>query len=243
MSFDVCIPVGPNDEDILGKCVESIRKFVIGVRTIYIVSSRPIDISGAFVFHESLFPFTKDDVKAKVLEKRTGWYLQQLIKLYALFILPECLPNCLIVDADTIFFKRVRFLDKGKFLFDKNHEVHPPYFAHMKRLHPSFESAFRKTSGIVNMMILNKDILAELFQKVEEYHKQEFWKVFLDQVGPNEFSGASEYEIYFHYIHKFHQNQVIFRPLRYDNFGQRSKIEGGDFHYINFHYHVQKRNK
>jgi hypothetical protein len=29
--------------------------------------------------------------------------------------------------------------------------------------------------------------------------------------------------------------------LRYDNFGQRAKIEGGDFHYKNFHHHTQKK--
>jgi hypothetical protein len=147
----------------------------------------------------------------------------------------------LIVDADVIFFKRVKFLDNGKFLFDKNHETHLPYFAHIKRLHPSFGPAFRNTSGIVNVMIVNKEILRELFQKVEDYHKQEFWNVFLDQVAPNEFSGASEYEIYFHYINKFHPNKVILRPLRYSNFGLRSKLEGGDWHYITYHHHVQKR--
>jgi hypothetical protein len=241
MSFDVCIPLGPNDEDIIGKCVESVRKFVIGVKTIYVISSRPVDVSGAIVLQESLFPFSKEDVKAKVVEKRIGWYLQQLIKLYAPFVIPDCLPNCLIVDADVIFFKRVKFLDNGKFLFDKNHETHPPYFAHIKRLHPSFGPAFRNTSGIVNVMIVNKEILRELFQKVEDHHKQEFWNVFLDQVAPNEFSGASEYEIYFHYINKFHANKVILRPLRYSNFGLRSKIEGGDWHYVTYHHHVQKR--
>lgn len=241
MPFDVLIPLGPNDEEIIERCVESVRTNILGVRNIYIVSSRPIQVKGATqVFDESIFPFTKEEIGKIVLEKRAGWYLQQLIKLYGPLLIPGCLPDCLIVDADVIFFQRVKFIDGTKYLFDKNNETHPPYFAHMKRLHPSFLSAYPRTSGIVNVMIYNQAILKELFHLVEQYHKKEFWKVFLEQVAPNEFSGASEYEIYFHYICRVHKQRVLLRPLRYSNFGLRSKIEPGDWHYVTYHHHFQK---
>lgn len=244
MSFDVLIPLGPNDEDIVEKCVASVRRFVVGVRKIYIVTSRPIDVSGATVFEESMFPFSKADVAKQVRDIRVGWYLQQLLKLYGPLLIPDCLPDCLIVDADVIFFKRVKFKDGNKYLFDKNHETHPPYFAHMERLHPSFLPAYPRTSGIVNVMIFNKDILKDIFAKVEEFHKKDFWVVFLEQVGLNEFSGASEYELYFHYITRVHPNRVTLRPLRYDNFGLRSNIQAGDWHYVTYHHHYQnKKNK
>lgn len=242
MSLDVLIPLGPDDEDIIEKCVESVRKFILGVRNIYIVASRPIKIEGAtHIFEESIFPFSKDDVLKHVQPKRVGWYLQQLIKLYGPLIIPDCLSDCLIVDADVIFFKRVKFKDGTKYLMDKNNETHPPYFAHMKRLHPSFLPAYHRTSGIVNVMIYNKDILKEIFAKVEEFHKKDFWKVFLEQVAPNEFSGASEYELYFHYICRVYPNRIILRPLRYNNFGLRSNIQTGDWHYVTYHHHYQNK--
>jgi hypothetical protein len=243
MPIDVLIPLGSNDEDIIERCVESVRTYILGVRNIYIVSSRPLQIKGATqVLDESIFPFTKEEIGKIVLEKRAGWYLQQLIKLYGPLLIQGCLPNCLIVDADVIFFKKLRFMDGSKYLFDKNHETHSPYFSHMKRLHPSFLPAFRTTSGIVNVMIYNQEILKEIFKLVEEHHKEVFWKAFLKQVGPNEFSGASEYEIYFHYINRVHPKKVKLRALQYYNFGQRTKIEGGDWDYVTYHYHLQKNN-
>lgn len=242
MSLDIVIPLGPNDEDIIGKCVASLRTYIVGLRNLYIVSSRPIDVSGATqVFDESIFPFTKDNVATHVRDTRVGWYLQQLIKLYAPLVIPGCLPDCLIVDADVIVYQRLKFKDGSKYLFDKNHETHPPYFAHMKRLHPSFVPVYKNTSGIVNLMIFNQTILRELFARVESHHNRPFWAVFLDQVAPGEFSGASEYEIYFHYITRVHPNKVILRPLRYDNFGLRTNPQGGDWHYVTYHHHYQKK--
>ena len=243
MSLDVVIPCGPNDEDIIQKCVESVRNFVLGVRNIYIVSSRPLVVNGAEVFPESIFPFTKDDVAKHVKDTRAGWYLQQLLKLYAPLVIPNCLPDCLILDADVILFKRIKFKDGQKYLFQKLHETHPPYFSHMKRLHPSFLPAFPRTSGIVNLMIFNTNILKELFKEVEDFHKEFFWKVFLQQVGPTEFSGASEYEIYFHYIFRKHPQICSLRTLRFDNFGLRSNIQPGDWHYVTYHHHYQKNKK
>jgi hypothetical protein len=170
-----------------------------------------------------------------------GWYLQQLLKLYGPLVIPNCLPDCLVIDADVILFKKIKWKDGQSYLFQKLHEIHPPYFAHMKRLHPSFVSAFPKTSGIVNLMIFNQEILKELFKEVEEFHKQEFWKVFLEQVPPNEFSGASEYELYFHYIFRKYPKRCSLRTLRFDNFGLRTNIQPGDWHYVTFHHHYQKK--
>lgn len=241
MSLDVVIPLGPNDEDIIERCVESVRKCVLGVRNIYVIAARPLEVKGAtHVFDESIFPFTKADVAEHVRDTRIGWYLQQLIKLYGPLMIPGCLPDCLIVDADVILFKPIKFKDGNKYLFDKNHEIHPPYFSHMKRLHPSFVPAFPRTSGIVNLMIFNQEILKEIFEKVEELHKKVFWRVFLEEVGENEFSGASEYELYFHYIFRVYPNRVRIRLLQYDNFGLRSNIQSGDWHYRTYHHHYQK---
>ena len=243
MVLDVVIPVGPNDADFLDKCIASVRKYCLGIRTIYCIPWKPLDVSGAVCVSECSFPFSKTSLQEKIPEKRSSWYLQQLLKLYAPLVIPSIAENVLIVDADTLFFKPVRFMDGSVFLMDKNNETHPSYFEHMRNLHPSFLPWKPHTSGIVNVMVYNRDILKELFTKVEGSSSKPFWQAFLDAIPPADVSGsgASEYELYFHYILRNHPGRVRLRPLRYYNFGQRKNLAGGDFHYINYHHHIQKR--
>ena len=40
-----------------------------------------------------------------------GWYFQQLLKLYAPLIIPDILENVLILDSDTVFFRKVKMFD------------------------------------------------------------------------------------------------------------------------------------
>ena len=240
MSVDVIIPLGPRDEDIIGRCIASVRKWVHGVRHVFVVAYKPMEIQGAYVIDESQFPFTKQQIAEKTSEKYAGWYLQQLLKFYAPLMISNALDNCVIVDADVVFYRRVKFIENGKFLLDKNHEIHQPYFEHMKRLHPSFEAWKKNFSGIVNCMIFNKQILVEMFDKVEGYQKKPFWEAFLDCVTEKHSSGASEYEIYFHYLMNNHFSKVVLRPLQYSNFGQRWETPSGDWHYVTYHWHAQK---
>lgn len=240
MSVDVIIPLGPKDEDIVGRCIASVRQWVHGVRNIFVVAYKPMEIQGVYVIDEKLFPFSREEVVKRTSEKYTGWYIQQLVKFYAPLMISGALENCVIVDADVVFYRRVKFLENNKFLFDKNHEVHLPYFDHMKRLHPSFEAWKKNFSGIVNCMVFNKVILGEIMDKVESYHKKPFWEVFLDEVTDKESSGASEYEIYFHYVMRNHFSRVVLRPLQYSNFGQRWETPNRDYHYITYHWHAQK---
>lgn len=243
-SFDVIIPLGPQDESIVQKCIDSVYTHVVGVRNVFVISHRPIQLSDCIVLQESAFPFKKADVEKRTSTKKAGWYLQQLIKLYAPLLISNILENVLVVDADTIFYKRTRFLENGQFLFDKvTGLVHEPYFIHMKKLHPSFTQWKKATSGITNVMIFNKKILSEIFEKVETHHNdgRSFWEIFLDCVTEKESSGASEYELYFNYVMSFHFDQVRMRPLQWSNDGQRVNLEKakGDWHYVNYHIYRQ----
>lgn len=240
MSLDVIIPLGPKDEDIVGRCIASVRQWVHGVRNIFVVAYKPMEIPGVFVVDESLFPFSREQVIAKTSEKRAGWYTQQLLKFYAPLMISGILENTVIVDADVVFYRRVKFTEGEKFYFDKNHEVHQPYFDHMKRLHPSFDPWKKNFSGIVNCMVFNKTILGELMDKVETYHKKPFWEAYLDCVTEKEQSGSADYEIYFHYVMRNHEKRVTLRPLQYSNSGQRWETPNIDYHYITYHWHSQK---
>jgi hypothetical protein len=241
MPFDVVIPCGPKDRDCVQTCISSTRRFISDVRNIYVVTDAPMDLSGATYIDESIFPFAATDIDAILHTERTGWYLQQLIKLHAPFVIPGILETVLWLDADTVFNKRIKFVEPGRFLFNAQGESQKGYLDHMKRLHPSFEVWKRGLCGVTNLMIVHRPILAEIFKKVEDHHEKEFWLAFLSCVTEVGGAGASEYDIYFNYIMRNHSSKARIRNLRWNNFGQRGVPVEGDWDYVSCHWHVQRK--
>ncbi len=242
MPIDVVIPLGPKDEEFINTVITAARKNVRELRTIFVIAHKLMDISGATVLPEQLFPFQASNLAAHgIPPQRTGWYLQQLIKLYAPLIIPGILPNVLLLDADTVLFRPLRFFQDGKAFLDFNRETHSPYFQHMRRLHPSFEPWQPRTSGIVNLMPISRPILEELFSKVEAHHQKPFWQAFLECVDPTQASGASEYELYFHYVMRNHPSKAKIRHLQYDNFGVRTNVQANGYDYVTYHWHHQTK--
>jgi len=242
--FDVVIPFGPNDEDIIQRCVNSVLTHVVGVRYIFVIAhdKNTRDLSNCIILKEDSFPFKRNDIIEKTGEKRAGWYLQQLIKLYAPLLITNITENILIVDADIVFYKKTRFIENGKFLFDKVVGIpHQTYFDHMKHLHPTFTQWKPKTSGITNLMIFNKKIMIEIMEKVESFHNKDFWQAFLDCITDKNSSGASEYEIYFNYIMNNKPELTRIRALQWNNDGQRSIAQKGDWNYVTYHWYNQKK--
>jgi hypothetical protein len=45
-------------------------------------------------------------------QNRNGWYLQQLLKLYASFVIKDLLNDYLVIDADVYFLKPINSLLK-----------------------------------------------------------------------------------------------------------------------------------
>ena len=241
MSFDIVIPVGPNDFDIVVDSVEYAKKNVIGYRNIYIVSSKNYEISGCIHVPESQFPFSIDSITEKIeYRQRAGWYLQQLIKITAGQYIPDLLENYLVLDADVFVVKPTTFMEDGLPLFAYGSEYHYPYFYHMVRLHPSL---LRQTnmSGICHHMMYTKTYLNKLFALVEDYTKKSFADAFMDAVterGPSA-SGASEYEIYFNYMILNHPDKMKIRQIPWSNLDSLSQYNGID-NFVAVHYYLRK---
>lgn len=241
MPTDVVIPLGPKDEEFINVVVSAAKANVRDLGTIFIVAHRLMEIQGATVVPEQTFPFQASDIASHLTNPaRTGWYLQQLLKLYAPLVIPNIQPNVVLLDADTVLFRPLRFFQDGKALLDFNRETHSPYFQHMRRLHPSFEPWQPRTSGIVNLIPVQRPILGELFSKVEQHHQKPFWQAFLECLDPQQASGASEYEIYFHYVMRNHPSKAKIRHLQYDNFGFRTNVQANGYDYVTYHWHHQK---
>jgi len=159
-------------------------------------------------------------------KNRNGWYFQQYVKLYAGIVIPGILDKYLVVDADVFFVRPIDFI-ADKTLFATGKENHAPYFEHMKKLHPLFRKMTEpETSGICHHMMFETKYVKEMMRMVEDYDekKRPFSRIFLESVTEHlnyprdyEESGASEYELYFHFMLQFHSSAIQIRELAWKN--------------------------
>lgn len=240
-SFDIVIPFGPSDKHIINQQIEYTKKNIIGYRNIYIISYDPnIHIDGCQTIQESLFPFSLQTVSMiHGKSGRNGWYLQQLLKIYALIIIPDILERCLIIDSDTIFLKPTIFVNDNKCLYNFGSEYHLPYFRHMSELDNNLVRMDISKSGICHHMMLEKKYIMEIIHKIEEKHNDKFYNVFLKMVSESDksHSGASEYEIYFNYMLKYHNDKIKIRKLNWNNV--KNIDLNSDYDYVSCHYYLR----
>jgi hypothetical protein len=228
--FDMVICVGPKDESIIEQNLQYNKQNIIGYRNIYLVCVNPnIKIDGTITIDEKIFPFKKSDVSNMIGENqpdRHGWYLQQLLKLYAGNIIPGILKRYLVVDADNHFLKPTKFItDDGKhFITENTYENHKEYFITMNKLHPSLNK-YHPLSGVSHHCLFHNDRINELLQLVENYHDiaKPFWKILVEIVSetiknkPEEYSVFSEYETYLNFMIYYHKDEIVTRRLKWEN--------------------------
>lgn len=238
LSIDVVIPLGPADAAMIDVAIAGVRRYILNLRRIYIVAAAPVDVPDVIFVDEAAFPFSRADVAAALQQSpRTGWYLQQLLKLYFQKIVPDALDNILVVDADVIFLRHCQFIEgDGRVRFAIGREHHQPYFAHMSKLHPTLWRRKPSASGVAHCMVFTRQWVDELFQLVEKHHGgAPFWRIFLAAVDPpSEFSGASEYEIYFNFVLARHPREVVIHLFLWFNI-RSPDLSGIDADYVAFH--------
>lgn len=251
---DVVIPCGGNDIEILNMCIAGVKQNVENLRRIIVVSPQPYSDQAEW-FDESLYPFKKYDVAFQIFPDadiatylsskptRLGWVYQQLLKLYAPLVIPGISENVLIVDADTLFLKPVRFLGpQGEGLYNPAVEYHAPYFDHAAKLLPGLKRVHTAYSGVAHHMLFQKAVIQDLFSLIEHYHRCEAWQAICRCIDQREFHGASmsEYEIYFNFALS-RSDQMQIRPLKWSSIAFRDLAyfvqEGYD--YVSCHYYLR----
>lgn len=236
--IDVVIPCAEKDVATLNLCIKGIKENGIAIRRIIVISKSPLTDEAEW-FDEAKYPFSKFDI-AKIIYKseqealrhrmewdRIGWVLQQLLKLYAPLVIPDISPNVLVLDSDTIFLNPVHFLsDSNGSLFNTGGEWHEPYFIHGAKLIPDFHRLYPEYSGIVHHMLLQKNVIEDLFQTIESTHGMEPWKAYCACIERSNlyYAPCSEYEIYFNYVLS-HYSQSQIRKLKWDNISYLSQVE------------------
>jgi len=241
--FDIVIPVGPNDKLIIYNQIEYTKKNIIGYRNIYLICYDPtITIDGCITINENIFPFSLETVKnAHGDLPRNGWYLQQLLKIYALLIIPGILERCLVIDSDTLFLKPTVFINENnQCLYNYGREYNLPYFVHMSKLDAGLKRVDKNISGICHHMMFEKAYITEIIAKVEEKHNNDrFYNIFLKMVTEFTGSGASEYEIYFNYMLQNHRDKIKIRELNWINTHSLSHVKS-HYDYISYHWYMRR---
>lgn len=256
--IDVVIVAHPKDTSTLNLCIEGIKRNCDAVRRVIVVSASCLTTKAEW-FNEADYPFTKHDISLRIGrgdEKRTklflalhgrkrgiGWYYQQLLKLYAPYVIPDISSNVLVIDADTIFLNPVNFLtDSHAGLFATATKIKDRYINHAKRLVPGYKRANPRFFSVCHHMLFQKPIMDDLFNLVEKHHGKAFWEAFCDCVDLNE-GGASEYEIYYSFAFSM-TNQVKIRQLKFANTPYLNQIENyrkKGYHFASFHSYMRDR--
>ena len=139
---------------------------------------------------------TFDVWKEKAI-KRTGWYLQQFLKLgYSRLCDDE---EYLLWDADTVPLHRHDMKKDDKLVFDMKKEHHEPYFDSFARIFPGLKKR-NKDSYISEHMIIKTHIMREMLTEIEDRKDGEkpFYDVIMRSVNINDlpYSGFADYETY-----------------------------------------------
>jgi hypothetical protein len=233
--FDIVIPVGPNDREVIEKQIIYTKKNILDSRHIYLIyRDLSLQIEGCTTITESIFPFSLETIaKHHGKSDRNGWYFQQLLKLYAGFVIPGILERYLVIDSDTFFLKPMSFIKDNKCMYTIGNQYHRPYFLHMYELHETFKRQFPNISGIAHHMMFEIKFVKQIMELVEAKHGGLFYDIFLKNVT-NAAAGASEYEIYFNYIASRHLDKIIIRNLKWINTGTLDVESDND--YISYHH-------
>tara|TARA_R110000824_G_scaffold353486_2_gene540647 strand:+ start:475 stop:1446 length:972 start_codon:yes stop_codon:yes gene_type:complete len=229
--IDAVIPAHKKDIDTLDLVIDGIRNNVKDIRRIIVVSKEKMTDNAEFYCEED-FPFSLIDVGNIVgFHNKTFNYYGGLIQTTAASVIPDLERDVLICDADTIFLKETEFVtDSNIALYNASYDIPAhitchPYLEHMEKL---IEGLVKQTrfSGICHHMLIQRDILEEMFKKVEMIHKMPFWKADISvtlqdykSLGPKPSHESSPllfttYELYFNYVLKYHPDRIAIRPQK-----------------------------
>ena len=246
--LDAVVLVATKDIPIATSCVSNL-KFFSFVRKVFVVCSKPdclllennikktntayddIEIQYCDEIQFSVY-FSKNNISAIMglydssFSGRIGWYYQQLVKMYAGFVLHDISDSWLVFDADTILLRPVHFISPDGV---------PLYYAANNR-NTACEAFIRNILGHsvlpahygpVHHMVFQRTIMRQLMREVLDHHMDNdnilfgFWRRFLLSIdkSTNRKAGvASEYVLYFTYLfHKFNSSTWMFRHLNYSD--------------------------
>jgi hypothetical protein len=147
---------------------------------------------------------------------RTGWYLQQFLKMQYSFICED--EYYLVWDSDTVPLKRVEVFENGQPVFHLKTEIHEAYFKTMGTILPDISKQINH-SFISEHMLINCEKMKEMIGQIEanlNLAGKSFYEKILNAVELTELekSGFSEYETYGSYCTARYPDMYLLRNWR-----------------------------
>lgn len=227
------VPTIPKDAHNFFANIDSYFKF-LPISKICVIGNEelcamlPHDNSITFICEDSLVDFNKvkkqiiDCAQNEIAGKRTGWYVQQFIKLgYSKICKDE---YYLLWDSDTIPVKRIELFDEdGVPFIDCKTEYHKPYFDTIGNLLPGYKKQV-KESFIAEHMLINKQVMLDLINDIEQNTALagvDYIEKIINAIDSKELasSGFSEFETYGTYVYKKYPDRYKVRKWKSLRFG------------------------
>ena len=138
--------------------------------------------------------------------KRTGWYLQQFIKMQYSFLCKE--EYYLIWDSDTMPLHAIEMIEGKTPIFHMKEEHNQPYFDTMSRLFGEDMLKSQK-SFIAEHMLINCKVMKELINCIksrEDIQGNVWYEKVIKSIDKKDimYSGFSEFETYGTYVMTYH---------------------------------------
>ncbi|KAK3239082.1 hypothetical protein CYMTET_50966 [Cymbomonas tetramitiformis] len=228
--IDAVIPYCTKDQVIFPLCLSSIKEFQVQIKRIFVVSAQkpelPDDDPTVYWIPEQLFSRLGTAVTSRlhqmgVSQTRTGWYFQQLIKLYATEGISDLSEPYVVIDSDVIFYRALPLVttDGAAAFYTAGDNFHEPYFQHMRQLTGGLVDRYLpELSGMCHYMVFHQVVLRSLFELVERECGRPFVEAFMLCLNRSDIEmGASEYELYFNYAIRWHPERVLVRHIQWKN--------------------------
>ena len=212
-TLDVVIPTTEKDVVILEHCINSVRKNLRHpIGNIYLVAPNDERIKTIakekeciFVDESKVINITKKDIHYIIDNTdRSGWLLQQLIKLSVDEFTQH--KYILVLDSDTILARPIKYLHRGRTILNLSDEHHEPYYTAYRKLMD--EEPISPKSFVAHGMLFSKELLQEMKLFISCKNQKNWITAIMDNIDYTDPSGFSEYETYGNYVLRHHPTKV-----------------------------------
>lgn len=239
-SYSLIIVVAPSDTKTLIYSLPFLVKY-LSIKNIKIIGNKKVydilSINNVWSADERIGFIDEDDIlklsdvqetikkitKDERSYQRSGWYLQQFIKMKYAFLCED--EYYVVWDADTIPLQKKEFFEEEKPVFYMKDEYNAAYFETMNKLAFGLMKIEEK-SFIAEHMIISSKIMKTMIKEIEGINVRgiEFWEKILYCINPKDikYSGFSEFETYGNYCMLHYPDLYIKKT--YDSFRFAAKF-------------------
>lgn len=222
--IDVVMPTHEKDFEVLPLAVAGALRYITPLRRVCVVSEKPFTYGDDRVAWYAEPPASTMPSAAQLharwvehnadMAVRANWVYQHLLKLGAGKYIDDLSPSYLVVDADVIFLRPVRFDPRElRFPYSFDNESHQPYRDAYRRL---LGVAPQTQRGLIaHHMLFDRALLGELMAELERRHSQPWYEAYCGVVDYDELSPISVFNTYGWWVLDHHPELAGHRQLKW----------------------------